>query len=163
MNQAQFREEQRFRQPWVWVVVVLSSAISFWLLYRIWSRGGLAGEPLGADVALLIAFGGPTMFWWARLLTIVEGDRLRVSFRPFLVRRNLPASEIVQFSSHGSTVPILEYGGWGLRWRPGKGKAYNVSGDRGVRLTLSDGEKLLVGSRRPEELEAAIIRAKDGR
>lgn len=162
MNQAYFREEQRFRQPWTWMVVVLSSAVSFWLLYRIWSRSGFAEEPLGAAVASLIAFGGPTMFWWARLLTVVEDDRLHISFRPFLVRRNLPASEIVRFQATEYS-PILEYGGWGLRWRPGKGKAYNVSGDRGVRLTLSDGEEFLVGSRRPEELETAITQAKDRR
>lgn len=160
MERTHFREEQRFRQPWMWAVGALNSAVCLWILYRIWSRGGLAQEPLGTAMASFIALGGPTMFWWARLLTVVEDNRLRVSFRPFLVRRKLPTAEIVSFGATEYS-PILEYGGWGVRWRPGKGKAYNVSGNRGVRITLSDGEELLVGSQRPKQLETAIARVKD--
>ena len=52
------------------------------------------------------------MFWWARLLTVVEGDRLRVSFRPFLIYRNLPASEIVSFQA-------TEYSPYTGVWRLG--------------------------------------------
>ncbi len=36
------------------------------------------------------------------------------------------------------------------------GKAYNVSGNRGVQLKLSSGKGLLIGSQRPEELAQAI-------
>ncbi|NLK25486.1 MAG: hypothetical protein GX307_02790 [Euryarchaeota archaeon] len=36
------------------------------------------------------------------------------------------------------------------------GKAYNVSGNRGVLLKLKDGNSLLIGSQRAEELDAAI-------
>ena len=36
------------------------------------------------------------------------------------------------------------------------GKAYNVSGNRGVQLKLSTGNGLLIGSQRPEELAQAI-------
>jgi len=50
--------------------------------------------------------------------------------------------------------PILDYGRWGIRygWR---GKAYNVSGNRGVIFVLPGGETLLIGSQRPEELASA--------
>jgi hypothetical protein len=34
--------------------------------------------------------------------------------------------------------------------------AYNVSGDRGVELTLRDGRRVMLGSQRPEELAQAI-------
>jgi hypothetical protein len=39
----------------------------------------------------------------------------------------------------------MEYGGWGIKY--GKmGKAYNVSGNRGVQLEFTDGKRLLIGS-----------------
>jgi len=37
-----------------------------------------------------------------------------------------------------------------------KGKAYNVSGNRGVQLELLNGGRILIGSQKPEELVKAI-------
>jgi hypothetical protein len=54
--------------------------------------------------------------------------------------------------------PIMEYGGWGIR-RGANGWAYNVSGNRGVRLVFRDGSTFLIGSQRAEELEL-VIRAR---
>ena len=51
--------------------------------------------------------------------------------------------------------PIREYGGYGIRYSS-KGKAYNVSGDRGVQIELLNGERLLIGSQRADELWRAI-------
>ncbi|MFQ5842819.1 MAG: hypothetical protein ACE5I8_10320, partial [Thermodesulfobacteriota bacterium] len=50
---------------------------------------------------------------------------------------------------------IREFGGGGNWYRRG-GKAYNVSGNRGVQLELANGKRLLIGSQRPEELAQAI-------
>jgi len=36
------------------------------------------------------------------------------------------------------------------------GKAYNVSGNRGVQLEFTDGKCLLIGSQKPEQLDSAI-------
>ena len=51
--------------------------------------------------------------------------------------------------------PITEYGGWGIKWGSG-GKAYNVSGNRGVQQEFTDGKRLLIGSQKPEQLDSAI-------
>ena len=48
-----------------------------------------------------------------------------------------------------------EYGGHGIRYGS-KGKAYTVSGDRGVQIELLNGKQLLIGSQRAEELVQAI-------
>ena len=51
--------------------------------------------------------------------------------------------------------PIGEYGGWGIKY--GKmGKAYNVSGNRGVQLEFADRKSILIGSQKPEQLDSAI-------
>jgi hypothetical protein len=54
--------------------------------------------------------------------------------------------------------PIRDYGGWGIRWGPGK-LAYNVSGSEGVRIDRSDDRELLVGSRQPYDLARAMRNA----
>ena len=51
--------------------------------------------------------------------------------------------------------PIRDCGGWGVRHYK-SGKAYNVSGNRGVVLEFLDGRPILIGSQRPEELAKAI-------
>ena len=55
-----------------------------------------------------------------------------------------------------STYSLLkDYGGWGIRYGR-KGKAYNVSGNKGVLLTLADGKNGLIGSKNHEVLCSAI-------
>jgi hypothetical protein len=114
-----------------------------------------------SDTALLLVGGGSIAFSlllvWAmrvmRLKTRVDGQGVHLHF-VLLRRRSVPFAEIT-----GCEVvdyrPLRDYGGWGIRRGRG-GWAYNVSGSRGVRLELSDGQHLLVGSRRPEQLHAAI-------
>jgi hypothetical protein len=57
--------------------------------------------------------------------------------------------------------PILDYGGWGVRFGT-RGQALSVGGNRGVELALAGGERRMVGSRRADELERAISRALSG-
>ena len=59
----------------------------------------------------------------------------------------------------GSYRPLADYGGWGVRTGRDGERVLNARGNRGVRLDLSDGTRLLVGSQRPEALAVAIERA----
>ena len=52
--------------------------------------------------------------------------------------------------------PLREYGGWGIRCSLKRGKAYNVSGNKGVQLVFKNGKQLLIGSQKAEALEEAI-------
>lgn len=53
--------------------------------------------------------------------------------------------------------PITEYGGWGLRLGLlGKGKAFNVSGNKGLQLVYDNGKRFLLGTQRPEEVERVL-------
>ena len=55
----------------------------------------------------------------------------------------------------GSRYQTDDYSGLGIR-HGRKGKAYNVSGNRGVQLGLSNGKQLMIGTQRPEELAEAL-------
>ncbi len=89
-----------------------------------------------------------------RLDVETREDALVVHFFP-LRRRVVPYAAIRRCAAV-TYRPIVEYGGWGIRWGGPRKWAYNVRGDRGVLLELADGGTLLVGSQRPGELARAI-------
>lgn len=167
-----FEETQHIRQTWAWLILLAVYAIVAAALgpqiYRQLYLGEPAGDRPMSDEGL-IAFcvlisgfliGLGLMMWFSRLEVRVDGTGLTVRYVPFLRRRfsldEIRSWEPVTYS------PIGEYGGWGIHrsWR-GNGWSYTVSGNRGVMLDLSSRERpLLIGSREPEALAAAIARAK---
>ena len=52
--------------------------------------------------------------------------------------------------------PIADYGFWGIRSGRDGERALIARGNRGVRLELTDGTRLLIGSQRPEALATAL-------
>jgi hypothetical protein len=88
-----------------------------------------------------------------KLITEIRDDDLFVQFFP--LSQQVISFESVRRCEVRIYNPIKEYGGWGIRY--GKmGKAYNVSGNRGVKIEFHSGKPLLIGSQKPEELEKAI-------
>ena len=85
----------------------------------------------------------------------VEASRLVVHLGAVpLARRFVPYDEILGMESVVYR-PIAEFGGWGVRGF-GKRKAWTARGDRAVKLSLSGGRELLIGSDNPQRLEERI-------
>ena len=55
--------------------------------------------------------------------------------------------------------PIADYGFWGIRSGRDGERALIARGNRGVRLELTDGSKLLIGSQQPERWLASTLAA----
>jgi len=90
--------------------------------------------------------------------TEVRTDGIYLQFFPLYSRTvalsDIAAYEVRQYS------PIVEYGGWGIRFGTQRKRVYTMSGNMGVELELTDETRLLVGSQRPEELARVIGTAK---
>ena len=165
MSNVRFREIQRFRQPWVWCLFLSIAFFMFWIFGRGLVQQLITGRPWGnqpmsdtglvlvALVTFAIVLGVLWLFLMMSLEVEVRSDALHVHFKFLRNRRviygDIERVEAVQYR------PVVEYGGWGIR-RGRKGWAYNVSGNRGVRLEFRDGSHLLIGSQHPVELAAAI-------
>lgn len=159
-----FSEKQRFRQVWLWVMV-LGVASLFWAgfvyqLAQVYTQGGHAVEVAGALVlVLLLGLGLPLFFYRMSLTTIVEPGVLKVRFWPFHLKPVVIYLHLVRDYDQVTYNPILEYGGWGIRWTP-HGKAYNMSGKRGVKLFFYHQKPIMIGSQHPQQLFNAIAQAK---
>ena len=92
-----------------------------------------------------------------RQSTAVTPDAVSVRFG-FLYRTRIPIAELKQAEAV-EYRPIAEYGGWGIRQGRDGVRVLNARGNRGVRIDLADGTRLLIGSQRPEDLARALERA----
>ena len=149
-----------WRQIWILILVAFIALLSWYsFLLQI-----VIGEPFGTNpapdilvIALLVIFGILFPVWFFVMRLEVQVTRTDLRFRMFplhLQWREFPLATIVKAEAV-TYRPIWEYGGWGIRIGR-KGWAYNVSGNRGVQVTLEGGRSFLLGSLQPEKLATAI-------
>lgn len=156
---ALYTEIQPFSQFWI-SLSVISAAGFTWFLFinQIILATPLGDYPLpdGFLWIIFIIFGVtiPLVIYSIKLVVEVRIDRLLISFYPLLFRnvyyRHVDSIEVITYDPH------FDYGGWGVKWMPGKGWAYTTNGLRGVLITLRDGKRILIGSRSPEKLFEAL-------
>jgi hypothetical protein len=156
-----FEEEQRFRQPWLWALMLGNGLF----LAAIFGTAAVQRPDRATAIAVAAAFAFSVLglvallLYTARLSVRLDSEAIHIRFSPFL-RRRIPLTEIQGWQAR-TYRPIREYGGWGVRVGLfGRGSAYNVSGNRGVQLSFSDGKRLLIGSQRADEFAAGIAEAK---
>lgn len=160
--QAFFREEQYFRQRWLWLINIATAGIMWYGFVTQVVLGLPFGDRPASDAMLtilwlLFGIGLPVFFRTLRLVTVVSPAGVHFRFAPFhFSYRLLPPVDIRSYEAR-TYRPLVEYGGWGIRSGRG-GDAYNVSGERGVQFVLAGGKRILIGTQRPEEFAAALDR-----
>ena len=154
-----YREEQRFGW-WIYALLALMMAVA-WAMFE--GRGPVAAPVAGRHVPQLMigiaaGFFLPVVLVVGvlRMTTLVTPTDVRVwfgfipTYRRSIALSSIQRVEVVQYR------PVLDYGGWGIRRGRDGEKVLNARGDRGVRLHLVDGSKILIGSQRAEELALAV-------
>ena len=157
-----FNETQHPRQSWLFLVIVAMAVLGWGMFVQQIVRG----KPVGSDpmpdwmvwlVAGLLGILLPLFCLWFELETTVYPDRVDIRMAPFVHRVFRPTQ--IASATARTYQPMREYGGWGIRWGLrgfSANRAYNISGDQGVQLILTNGDRVLIGTQRPHELEAAI-------
>jgi hypothetical protein len=147
-----FEETQKFTQPLLWIVFAFIAIISLGPPVYVMSRGTGGWARLAVSAFILAGVG--LLLFLSRLDVNISTDGIATRFFPLEITfRNVAWGDIASFGE--MTVNPLKYGGWGLRMGRGR-KAYIVSGKRVVELRLASGKVLLVGTREPERMLAAL-------
>ncbi|GBE29314.1 hypothetical protein BMS3Bbin04_00326 [bacterium BMS3Bbin04] len=89
-----------------------------------------------------------------RMRVWVMEDAIHVRFWPLIGHKIIPLCDIEKLEAV-EYRPIAEYGGWGLRG-VGKDRAFNVSGNKGVRFWFKDDTKLLIGSQNADTFADSV-------
>lgn len=164
---ALFTETQRFDQLWARAACVIIFTVCAYMMYQMgsgWRESPACARPpliVFALVMLVLGLGMAvtTGMLLGSMTTVIDHQQVRV--RMLFFTRSFPLHAVTAFSPVTYSA-LGEYGGWGFKRKFGDRStmAYTTSGDRGVMLELSDGRKILVGSKQTEALEHALRMAK---
>lgn len=155
----QYREVQYFRPWWFVLIVLLCSGLAWWGAVSQLVLGEPWGNNPGSDefmMAFFIGFGiiFPLIMLNMRLIVTIS-DAVYIKVWPFMFRpRVLSPQDIVSYQAL-EYDPLSDYGGWGIKGSASD-RVYSVSGRRGVKFHLTNGDKVMVGSQRAEQLKMAM-------
>lgn len=136
-----FTESQRFRQPWVWALML------FCLFVVAYSRQ-LAGVIVVVTVSIL--------FWVLTLETLINKDGISFRWLPFQRRYRLIKWGEIDRIIVRQYAPIAEFGGWGMKYSF-KATAHTVSGHYGVQIWKNGRKRsLLIGTQQPDEIRVRL-------
>ena len=150
MGEDDFREEQRFTQRWLLLLIY-----SLWALTLIVPLLVLLEKKAVFFIAFLpflIMFVVALFFRITKFQTTISDEGIYYRFFPFQIKfREIKKSDIdsIEVKTYD---PIREYGGWGIRYGE-SGLAYSVKGNKGIYISLRSGFHFMIGTCRPDEAE----------
>jgi hypothetical protein len=167
-----FREDQRFRQAFLWVPLIFGSAFvsgtTVWMIMRQVVQDTPFGEQAMSNSSMLalgafvlgVNFSIVLFFVIAKLQVEVNDRGLFLRFFPFHRKTRQVSLEDVASISAIEYRALLEYGGYGIR-RSRKSTCYTVRGLEGVRIDYENGCHVLLGTQHPDALFQALRHALD--
>mgnify|MGYP001806609291 CR=1 FL=1 len=166
MNKLLFKEEQQFRQWW-WIIMILGTIVpvmvmNIYSLYQQLVRGIQVGDSPAPNGVLIITLIFLCVMLWGyyKLKLEVWSDLEGIHYRffPLICKNRLISKAEIQRYEIRKYKPIIDYGGWGVRRGFGRKwqRAYNVSGNIGLQLYLTNGKKVLFGTQRSQAILYAM-------
>jgi hypothetical protein len=151
---AVFREEQYFDWRIYSLIAIVGLITGIGLLRgRAWSLEVVLGLLIGLALLMFL------IVFLLHMTTEVNATDLFVSFAWAPSHPRVVPISAVRSVDVVTYRPIADYGCWGIRSGLDGEKAYIARGNRGVRIELTDGTRLLIGSQRPELLASVLDRA----
>ena len=163
-----FIENQRFRQWWLILLFLFIFIMMTYELGLIYMGNKVVSvdEQIVLAISMLILLLSALFIFSSNLQTRIDEIGIHYKFWPIQrVKKSISWSNIKRCSVRKYS-PIWEYGGWGLRgfiklkvFGMGKnGMALNVSGNMGIQIEFIDGNKLLIGTQRPDQVSEVLKR-----
>lgn len=155
-----FEEKQYFRQKWIWLVVLFFPIFSIYGIFEQFIMHRPIGNHPISDAgltiyAILFGLGLPLLLYYTHLKVYITQEGLYYRFFPFHFKEYCIKKEEIEKVEALTYSPLKEYGGWGIRYGF-KGKAYNVSGNLGVKIHLKNDSNILFGSQNHKQMEKVL-------
>lgn len=151
----QFTETQRFRQWWLWLIMILSVSpiLITWFVQSSNGKNISSLEIVALSVTPVMIL---LLFATMNLKTGIDSSGIHYRFFPLQWKERIILWDEIETVQLRKYRPLGEYGGWGLRYSFKYGKAVNVSGDKGLQLVLKNGKKILIGTNKWDEMEEVL-------
>lgn len=147
-----FKETQRFTQWWLWLILLFTWGSMSYSLFT-----DVPKDTVGIVVLVVMMIGLPVLFLQMRLKTRINEEGIYVRFIPFHFKEQFYPWESIESAQVRTYNALMEYGGWGIKYGfNGQGKVYNISGNQGLQLVFKSGEKILIGTQKSAEIQAAV-------
>ncbi|WP_295829761.1 hypothetical protein [uncultured Winogradskyella sp.] len=151
-----FKEEQRFTQTWLIVIIVISLIVPLAIILKEIDK--LSTSEIIISIGTIILASG--LIFLFKLTTRIDEKGIHYKFFPFHLKFKTVVWNDIENAYIRTYDAISEYGGWGIRggalWYKAKGKAINISGNIGIQLELKDGKKLLIGTNKKEQAQDVL-------
>ena len=147
-----FTETQRFTQWWLWLILIGS-----WITMMYSIATVSPPTTISFSISFVVGLLLPVLFWQMRLITRITQEGIYVRFIPFHFKEKFFPWDTIKASYVRTYSPLKEYGGWGIKYGfNGQGLVYNVVGNVGLQLQFKEGEAVLIGTQKGEEIKQVL-------
>tara|TARA_R110000868_G_scaffold143107_3_gene360879 strand:- start:497 stop:1006 length:510 start_codon:yes stop_codon:yes gene_type:complete len=161
MSKILFKEEQKFTQWWLWLLLLSPLAVLIYSIFEpIFSEAGFTEgnysflNSTSSDfwIPFFILLSILVLFMLLKLKTEITKERISMRYFPLFSKEwlwiDIEKAEVINYG----------FVGYGIRISLKHGMVYNVKGTKGLALLLKNGKKIVLGTQRPEELEHILRR-----
>jgi len=154
-----FKETQRFDQWWFHLINLIVLGVMVYPIYqasifeKIDSR-----EKHILTITFFLVLAILILVYSIRLKSKIDEKGIHFRFFPFQKNYKTISWTDVDKCYVRTYNPIMEYGGWGYRGIGRNSKAFNIKGNQGVQIVVKTGEKILIGTQKPNEVKQTINR-----
>ncbi|GEM_PF-126808 len=162
MEKLLFKEEQRFTQWWMWLLLIFALLAIIVPVVNAISKDMADNDSLNSRLILygvvavifLLAVIIVTLF--IRLKTKITYDGICFAYFPFrrkwekISKKDIKRYEVRKYRAN------REFGGYGMKNKRKSGRAFTISGNTGLQLYFKDGKKLLIGTQKKQAIKHAM-------
>ncbi|MFV0391428.1 MAG: DUF6141 family protein [Paludibacteraceae bacterium] len=154
--------EEQSRKPW-WLLLILIivdvlmiyGCIQQLILGQPWGNNPVGDGVLVALTIFVLAL--TVIFFFVKLKTWICKEGIYMRYFPLVLKTKFFDWDSIDSIYVRQYSPVKEYGGWGYRFGLGKSVAFNVSGNVGLQLILKNGKRVLIGTRKPDEINDVLL------
>ena len=156
-NPILIEEIQIFRHWLLWtIILVIFTPLLGILFYQFFTGNPVGNNPASNGVLLAII-----LIYYVPMITLMLYAKLtvRIGNEAIYYGWNIPNNELNKIDwKEVDSIDIITYRftGYGYRLTKKYGIVYNTKGNKGLQIVKKSGEKILLGTLKPEELKSAL-------